>query len=117
MGDAVYELWIREEAIVQYQKSAELHRYTTLRVKAETQSRILEELLPHLPDEMVRLVKSAQNMPVPGGRRSNQALYRKATALEALIGYWYLREPENLPLHREQILQLLNKTFQADSLL
>ncbi len=110
MGDAVYELWIREDAIARFQKSNDLHRFTTARVKAETQAKLLDALLPTLPETVRELVKRAQNLPVPPARRSNQALYRKATAFEALVGYWYLHDP-NLKQYQATILSLLASWF------
>lgn len=113
LGDAVYELWVRETAITQHQKSEDLHGYTTARVKAETQARLLEQLLPELTEDEADLVKRAQNMPVPVGRRSNQAVYRKATAFEVLIGYWYLTAPDQQARFRHQILQHLERVLTA----
>lgn len=116
LGDAVYDLWIREEAVKLYQKSKDLHKYTTERVKAETQCKIIEKLLPTLPEEIAAMVKRAQNMPVTSKRRSEHSQYRKATSLEVLIGYWYLAEPENISSHREQILQLVNENACQNSI-
>lgn len=113
MGDAVYELWVREAAIGYSEKSQELHRYTTLRVKAQTQAALLDMLLPMLPVDLQNLAKRAQNLPVSVNRRSNQTTHRKATALEAVIGFWYLTAPEELPYHRAKILSMLEDLLLA----
>lgn len=108
LGDAVYELWVREAAVAHHHSVHDLHRYTTQRVKAQTQADLLEALTLSLTNEEQDLVRRAQNMPVTTGRRSNQALHRKATALEALIGYWYLSDPEKLPNRKAHLLGLLD---------
>lgn len=115
LGDAVYELWIREMAIGQSEKSKELHYYTTQRVNAKTQAKLLERVLPDLSEPMLSVVKRAQNMPVTTGRRSEQAVYRKATAFEALIGLWYLTEPENLSTRKNQVLHQLHMLMEEDA--
>ncbi len=111
LGDAVYTLWVREEAVRVTQKSGELHRYSSQRAQADTQAKVLELLQSDLTESEATLVKQAQNMPVPAGRRANQFIYRKATALEALIGYWYLSAPEKLPERRQQVVGLLERIF------
>lgn len=115
LGDAVYELWVREAAIGYSEKSQELHRYTTLRVKAHTQAVLLDSLLPTLPGDLQALAKRAQNLPVSVNRRSNQTTHRKATALEAVIGFWYLITPEQLPQYRVKILSLLEDLLLSDA--
>ncbi len=107
LGDAVYELWIREEAILHHDKSAALHRYTIERAKADTQAGLLEALLPGLNETELDIVRRAQNMPVTSHRRNQQNAYRKATGFEALVGYWYLASPETLPQKRLDVLQQL----------
>lgn len=110
LGDAVYELWVRELALTQASDhTKELHRYTTKRVNASVQAALLSELLPMLSDEELALVKRAQNMPVSTGRRSNQATHRRATAFEALIGYWHLTGLGNIGLRKQQILTGIEK--------
>jgi ribonuclease III family protein len=116
LGDAVYELWVRESAIALVHQSEALHRFTIKRVKAETQEKILQQLLPTLNEEEKGLVKRAQNMPVTSSRRSNQAVHRKATAFEAIIGYWYLMAPDVLADRKVQILGLLEEILSAETL-
>jgi ribonuclease III family protein len=115
LGDAVYELWIREAAITQFQKNVDLHRFTASRVKAQTQCQLLERILPTLNTDLEALVKRAQNIPVPVGRRSSQAVYRKATAFEALVGYWYLYQPDALEEYKAQIFRFLNEILVPES--
>lgn len=116
LGDAVYELWVREAAIAHSDKPEALHKYTTSRVKAEAQAKLLEKLFASLTDEEHLIVKRAQNMPVTSSRRSDQALHRKSTGLEALVGYWYVSQPETLPQRRTMVLTLLEEVLATNPL-
>lgn len=63
--------------------------------------------MPQLDSDLQALVKRAQNMPVTSSRRSDQNAHRKATAFEALIGYWYITEPQGLAERKTQVLKIL----------
>jgi len=80
-----------------------LHRYTIARVSAPFQARLLEHWLPNLTEEELALVKRARNLPVSANKRSQQAIHRSATALEALIGSLYLQ-------NRARLKELLAQT-------
>lgn len=109
VGDAVYELWIREAAIEYTHQAKALHQYTIRRVCAETQGKILEALMGELSDEEQTLVRKAQNLPVTSSRRSDHTRHRKATAFEALLGYWHLQAPSKLQNIRQRIILLADK--------
>lgn len=89
LGDAVWELWVREHTILLTQNAKELHKITTERVKASYQAELLHNLESCLNEEEHEIARRARNLPVPIARRSNQAEYRQATAFEALIGWWH----------------------------
>lgn len=89
LGDAVWELYIREQTVLVTEHSKELHKLTTERVKASNQAMLLRGLEEILTDTEREIARRARNLPVPVARRSNQSEYRQATAFEALIGWWY----------------------------
>ena len=89
LGDAVWELYIREQTVLVTEHSKELHKLTTERVKASNQAMLLRGLEEILTDTERDIARRARNLPVPVARRSNQSEYRQATAFEALIGWWY----------------------------
>ena len=89
LGDAVWELYIREQTVLVTEHSKELHKLTTERVKASNQAMLLRGLEEILTDTEREIARLARNLPVPVARRSNQSEYRQATAFEALIGWWY----------------------------
>ncbi|MEA4911466.1 MAG: ribonuclease III domain-containing protein [Oscillospiraceae bacterium] len=92
MGDAVYELLVREHITRSIDtKPNTLHRMCVDYVCADAQCAALELLLPELsPEELdiVRRGKNATKTSVP--RNGSPRSYRSSTALEALFGYLYL---------------------------
>lgn len=96
LGDAVWEIFVREYVVFKAQNSKTLHKMTTDRVNAEFQKNVLDFLMPSLTCEEQDLARRGRNLPIPIGRKSIQQNYRKATALEVLIGYWYLHDKDRL---------------------
>ena len=96
LGDAVWELWIREHTILQTENSKELHQITTDKVKMGFQAELIHEVEEILTEEEKELARRGRNLSIPVGRKSDQAEYRQATAFEVLIGWWYKNDKERL---------------------
>lgn len=96
LGDAVWELFVREKTILMTQNSKDLHKITTDRVKASFQAELLKYLEDFLTKDEQEISRRGRNLPVPVARRSNQSEYRQATAFESLIGWWYVHNKEKL---------------------
>ncbi len=96
LGDAVWELFVREITIKKTQNSKMLHKITTDMVNAKFQHFLLERLQPELTEDELELLRRGRNIPVPVGRKSEQGDYRMATAFEVLIGWWYMYDVERL---------------------
>ena len=96
LGDAIWEVFVREYTIKKTSNSKILHKITTDRVNANFQHDMLGLIEPDLTDDEKELARRARNLPIPVGRRSIQAIYRQATAFEVLIGYWYLEDKARL---------------------
>lgn len=94
IGDAVWELFIREKTAVMTDNAKKLHKITTDKVQASFQAELLHKM--ELTEEEQEITRRARNLPIPVGRRSNQAEYRQATAFEAIIGWWYYKDKEKL---------------------
>ncbi len=98
IGDAVYELYVRERLLKDRfvgERSEpdldELHKDAVLRVCATAQSQALADLEPILLPDEADVARRARNVKVGRGPRSMPVLdYRHSTAFEALIGYLYL---------------------------
>ena len=96
IGDAVWEVFVRDYSILQTSNSKLLHKITTDRVKASFQKDMLEYIMPDLTEEEQELARRGRNLSIPVARRSIQHEYRPATAFEVLIGFWYLHDKDRL---------------------
>ena len=108
IGDAVYELYIRNKLINETNlKPHKLHIEAIKYVKAKSQAEMLNKIYEMLTDEekdIVRRGRNTQNHHLP--KNSNVQEYMYATAFEALIGYLYLYE------HQDRLEQLLDKVIE-----
>lgn len=94
IGDAIYELVIRtilvEKGNTQVNK---LHQRASKLVKASAQSAIIEKLKPYLTEEETSVFKRGRNAKsFTMAKNASMSDYRRATGLEALMGYLYLTE-------------------------
>lgn len=92
LGDAVYELHIREYLIGK--KLAKVNDLQTASIKyvsATSQRRILEELINReiLNEEEIEIVNRGRNASSHASKTTDIITYKKATGLECLIGYLY----------------------------
>lgn len=99
LGDAVYELFIRDIMVSSGMTDPKaMHAACTKYVRAESQALALKQMMKEDPDgasfltqEEMGLVKRARNHKSPNRSRSaNPVEYKLATAFEALVGYYYL---------------------------
>lgn len=104
LGDAVWELFVREKTVFQTQNAEKLHKITTEKVKAKAQHDLLMQIQNKLTEDELEIMRRSRNLPVPIARKSNQSEYRMATAFEALIGWWYLNDKERLNEIEELLL-------------
>ena len=93
IGDAVYELAVRERLIgAGLVKVNELHSETVKYVNAGAQARALRGLEGMLGEDEASIVRRGRNAKSPHTPRSAGVIeYRRSTALECLIGYLYLK--------------------------
>jgi ribonuclease-3 family protein len=96
IGDAVYELYVREKVVFLTSKPEKLHRITVSLVNAEYQAFLLDKIHCILSEQEKDIVRRARNLPVTTARRVNQKLHRLSTAFEAIIGYLYLNDKDRL---------------------
>ena len=93
MGDAVFEILVRTWLCVHGKATGKgLHQATIALVRAESQAAMAEKILPELTEEetaVFRRGRNAQVKSVPS--HASRAQYSEATALEALLGWLYLR--------------------------
>lgn len=94
IGDAVYDLVIRTVVVERANRPPEkLHQKTSSLVKAKTQAMMIEALSDILSEEELAVYKRGRNAKSHTVAKNASLLdYRKATGLEALMGYLYLTE-------------------------
>lgn len=91
MGDAVYEMFIRQYVISKpNHRPHHLHRQSTRYVSAKAQAKALDKWLPLLSPEELDIVKRGRNAKSGTSPKNTDILdYRHSTAFECLIGYLY----------------------------
>lgn len=102
LGDAVFDLFLRERELLSAASVQALHRKTASQACAGSQADFLDHISGSLTDKEADIVRRARNARSSGRRSAGQDAYRKSTAFEALLGYLYLTDMARL----EQILQL-----------
>lgn len=99
LGDAVYELYIREHVMkVCSNDAGKAHKVAIGYVSADAQAKAAKEMMANgfLTEDEERLLKRARNhrtMSKPSN--ANPKNYKVATGFEALIGFVYLIEDKN----------------------
>lgn len=93
MGDAVFEVLVRAWLCAHGKATGKgLHQATIRLVCAESQAEKAEGILPLLTDEELAVFKRGRNAQVHTvPSHASRAQYGEATALEALLGWLYLR--------------------------
>jgi len=108
MGDAVFEILVRTWLCTHGKATGKgLHQATIKLVCAESQAEKAQRILPILTDEETAVFKRGRNAQVhsiPG--HASRAQYGTATALEALLGWLYLKG------RRERIEELFEKMME-----
>lgn len=109
MGDAVYEMFVRQYVISQpNHRPHHLHRESVHYVSARAQSRALQALLPQLTEEETDIVKRGRNAKSGTMPKNADVLeYRHSTAFECLIGYLYYKGEQ------ERLSELLHAALEA----
>lgn len=96
IGDAVFELYVRRKFLMPPKRMANYHSQVVTQVRAESQAVHLSVLLPYLFDAEKEILRRGRNACVTKPRRLSRHVYQQATALETLIGYLHLTNPQRL---------------------
>ena len=93
LGDAVYELLVRTYLCAHGKATGKgLHRATVELVRAPAQAEAAEKILSMLTEEEQAVFRRGRNANVHSiPPNASRAQYQQATALEALVGWLYLR--------------------------
>ena len=94
IGDCIFDLIIRSVVVGKGNtRPNQLHQRTSSIVKAHMQALIIEYLEPQLTQEEADIYRRGRNAKsYTMAKNATMADYRKATGLEAVIGYLYLTD-------------------------
>lgn len=94
IGDAVYDLIIRTALVkTRHCQVEKLHKRASRLVKASAQAELIERILPLLTEEEEHIYKRGRNAKSYTKAKNATVIdYRKATGMEALAGYLYLKK-------------------------
>lgn len=92
LGDAVYSLKIKEFLVKENtSKAGELNRLATSFVRASAQAQVFDAIKNELTDNEQNVASRAKNIHTNNiPKNSNLEEYKKATSLEAVVGFNYL---------------------------
>ncbi len=109
LGDAVYEVFIRENVIFKTKSLNNMHKNTTAFVCADFQAKIAEIIFENfLNDEEKEIFRRARNLPLTVNKRNKPDIHRYATALECITGYFYLNNKQKLDKMFEIVKENMN---------
>ena len=111
IGDAVYELAVREYLLHNgHVYNKKLHQAAVAYVRADRQSALYDSISDLLNDEEKTVLRKGRNAK-SGHQPQNVAVgaYRRATGVEALIGWLYLKGDE------ERLMMIFDHLFENES--
>ena len=93
VGDTVFDLFVREQLICQANRPVNaLHSSATRLVKASSQSRAMDKIIGMLTEKETTIFKRGRNAHTNHrAKNASEGDYHRATGLEALFGYLYLK--------------------------
>lgn len=107
MGDAVYEIMIRDYFIKRnIGKVNDLQKVVTKYVSAKGQVEMLTKIEKNLTEEELEIINRGRNhKQLRHPKNTNIVIYKKATGFEAFLGYLYYEDSKRLKDIKEMIYQ------------
>ena len=97
IGDAVYELFVRENVVFKVKSQNIMHKITTSFVCAPFQAKMAEIIYENfLNDDEREIFRRARNLNLTISKKNNPSIHRYATAFEVIIGFLYLNNRPRL---------------------
>ncbi|MGN0353793.1 MAG: Mini-ribonuclease 3 [Muricoprocola sp.] len=112
IGDGVFELVIRTIVVKKANGPVQkMHKRASTLVKAAAQAEMSDRLMPELTEEEIAVFKRGRNAKsYTKAKNATVSEYRKATGLEALFGYLYLKKD------MQRIADLIKKGLEGQDL-
>ena len=96
LGDSIWELHQRLRYVHMPLKSKELHLSVVNEVKAQAQSKSLDDIEHLLNAFEINLIRRARNKTKRFPKSSDPEVYSRATGFETLLGWLFLKDPKRL---------------------
>jgi len=97
LGDAVYEVFVRENTVFKVKSLNLMHKMTISFVCAEFQAKIADIIYNEfLDDKEKEIFRRARNLNLTINKKNNPLIHRHATAFEVITGYLYLNNRPRL---------------------
>lgn len=111
IGDAVFELFIRSKLISSHPGASirKQHNAATARVNAQAQAQLLHAIFPTLLPAEQAIVQRGRNIRNLGRKSPDPEAYGYSTALEALLGFLYLKGDQS------RLTQVLDQLWNLDN--
>ena len=103
LGDSIWELHQRLRHVHIPLKSKDLHLSVVNEVKAQAQSKSLEDIEHLLNSFELNLIKRARNKTKRSPKSLDPTIYSRATGFETLIGWLFLKDPKRLSIIFEHL--------------
>ena len=95
VGDSVFDLFVRKRLVCSgVGRPKDLQRKASGYARAESQAAMIRYLFEELTEEEQDVVRRARNARQTPTKNADPAQYHRATGLEALMGWLYLRGRE-----------------------
>lgn len=93
IGDTVFDMFVREQLVCQANRPVNaLHSSATRLVKAASQSKAVDKIIGILTEKEITVFKRGRNAHTNHrAKNASEGDYHRATGLEALFGYLYLK--------------------------
>ena len=96
LGDSIWELHQRLRYVHMPLKSKDLHLSVVNEVKAQAQSKSLDDIEHLLNAFEINLIRRARNKTKRFPKSSDPEVYSRATGFETLLGWLFLKDPNRL---------------------
>lgn len=101
VGDAIFELYVRQGLLARSHNPHTLNALGRTFVNHRAQADLYDAIASHVSVEDAGVLRRGRNARGIVPKKGDPEAYRKATALEALVGYYYLCD------RKEDLLWLL----------
>ncbi len=108
LGDSVLDLMVKSYFVVNVNKQTyKYHKDVTHIVNAVNQSAFIDSIMDELSEDELDIYKRGRNANAHSkAKNATRSEYRKATGLEAMIGYLYLKnETERLKYFTDKMIK------------